>query len=248
MSDTQAVLDNILLGGREGDDLYRRIFVVSAYGGITDMLLEHKKTGEPGVHALFAGSESDWAWGDALSAVSTRMRSINGEVFDDEADRVVADRSVRERIEGVRSCLLDLHRLCSYGHFNLREHLATVREMLAALGEAHSAHNTALLLKRHGVNAVFVDLTGWRDEAHATLDDRILAAIPQLDLAASLPIVTGYAQCDEGVMERYGRGYSEVTFSRIAVLTRAREAIIHKEFHLSSADPKLLGPKRVRKI
>lgn len=248
MSDTQAVLDNILLGGREGDDLYRRIFVVSAYGGITDMLLEHKKTGEPGVHALFAGSESDWAWGDALSAVSTRMRSINGEVFDDEADRVVADRFVRERIEGVRSCLLDLHRLCSYGHFNLREHLATVREMLAALGEAHSAHNTALLLKRHGVNAVFVDLTGWRDEAHATLDDRILAAIPQLDLAASLPIVTGYAQCDEGVMERYGRGYSEVTFSRIAVLTRAREAIIHKEFHLSSADPKLLGPKRVRKI
>src|SRR5690606_26332253 len=198
--------------------------------------------------ALFAGSESDWAWGDALSAVSTRMRSINGEVFDDEADRVVADRFVRERIEGVRSCLLDLHRLCSYGHFNLREHLATVREMLAALGEAHSAHNTALLLKRHGVNAVFVDLTGWRDEAHATLDDRILAAIPQLDLAASLPIVTGYAQCDEGVMERYGRGYSEVTFSRIAVLTRAREAIIHKEFHLSSADPKLLGPKRVRKI
>lgn len=248
IADTRAVLDNVLLAGREGDALFQRIFVVSAYAGITDMLLEHKKTGEPGVHALFAGSESDWAWGDALSDVSARMRRMNADIFDDEADRLVADRFVRERIEGVRSCLLDLHRLCSYGHFNLTEHLATVREMLAGLGEAHSAHNTALLLQRQGVNAMFVDLTGWRDETHPTLDERILSTVPQLELARSLPIVTGYAHCAEGVMERYGRGYSEVTFSRIAVLTRAREAIIHKEFHLSSADPGLLGPARVRKI
>jgi aspartate kinase len=39
-----------------------------------------------------------------------------------------------------------------------------------------------------------------------------------------------------------------MTFSRIAVLTKAREAIIHKEFHLSSADPKLVGTDRARKI
>jgi aspartate kinase len=39
-----------------------------------------------------------------------------------------------------------------------------------------------------------------------------------------------------------------MTFSRIAVLTGAREAIIHKEFHLSSADPKLVGEDRARKI
>ncbi len=248
ISDTRAVLDNVLIGGREGDALYRRIFVVSAYAGITDMLLENKRTGEPGVHALFAGSESDWAWGDALSDVSARMRQINAGMFDEEADRLMADRFVRERIEGVRSCLLDLHRLCSYGHFNLSLHLSTVREMLAGLGEAHSAHNTSLLLHRQGVNAVFVDLTGWRDEARRTLDERIAAAVPQLDVAGTLPIVTGYAQCEEGVIERYGRGYTEVIFSRIAVLTRAREAIIHKEFHLSSADPRLLGTERVRKI
>src|SRR3546814_3019307 len=39
-----------------------------------------------------------------------------------------------------------------------------------------------------------------------------------------------------------------MTFSRLAVLTGAREAIIHKEFHLSSADPKLVGADRARKI
>ena len=32
-----------------------------------------------------------------------------------------------------------------------------------------------------------------------------------------------------------------MTFSRIAVLTGAYEAVIHKEFHLSSADPRLVG-------
>jgi aspartate kinase len=50
------------------------------------------------------------------------------------------------------------------------------------------------------------------------------------------------------MVSRYARGYSEMTFSRIAVITDAREAIIHKEFHLSSADPKLVGTEAARKI
>ncbi|HUD96339.1 MAG TPA: aspartate kinase [Woeseiaceae bacterium] len=248
IADTKTVLENIFIGKREGSQLYNRIFVVSAYAGITNKLLEHKKTGEPGVHALFAGSESEWAWGDAISNVSRDMQAVNKEVFDDKADRRVADRFVQERIEGVRSCLLDLHRLCSYGHFNLNEHLSTVREMLAALGEAHSAHNTSLLLQHYGVSATFIDLTGWRDDSDQSLDDRIRHSLADVDLSNTLPIVTGYAHCRDGIMQRHGRGYSEVTLSRIAVLTGAREAIIHKEFHLSSGDPLLIGKDRVRKI
>jgi aspartate kinase len=42
-------------------------------------------------------------------------------------------------------------------------------------------------------------------------------------------------------MSSFDRGYSEMTFSRIAVLTQAKEAVIHKEFHLSSADPRVVG-------
>jgi aspartate kinase len=42
-------------------------------------------------------------------------------------------------------------------------------------------------------------------------------------------------------MRAFDRGYSEVTFCKIAVDVKADEAIIHKEFHLSSADPKLVG-------
>ncbi len=248
MSAVESVLDNIIIGARSGSELYNRIFVVSAYGGMTDLLLEHKKTGEAGVYALYAGAESEWAWGDALSRAGAAMREKNREVLSDPADIALADSFVEERIEGARSCLLDLRRLCSFGQFKLTEHLMTVRELLSGLGEAQSAHNLMLRLRREGVNAAFVDLTGWREHESRDLETRIAEAFRGIDLATQLPIVTGYAQCEEGLVGLYGRGYSEITFSAIAVQTGAREAVIHKEFHLSSADPKLVGTEAVRPI
>jgi aspartate kinase len=148
----------------------------------------------------------------------------------------------------MRTCLDDLDRLRAHGHFRLAEPLMVVREMLAGLGEAHSAHSTTLLLRDRGVNAVLVDLTGWGESVTPPLDQRIREALCGIDLATQMPIVTGYAGCEGGMVSRYDRGYSEMTFSRIAVLTGAREAIIHKEFHLSSGDPLLIGKERVRKI
>lgn len=244
----EELLRNVFISDRAGEDLYNRAFVVSAYGGITDKLLEHKKTGESGVYALFASSDSDWAWGDALSRVAERMREVNANILSDASDCKLADDFVRERVEGVRSCLIDLSRLCSFGQFRIQEHLLTVREMISSLGEAHSAFATTLLLRRNGVNARFIDLSGWRDESQPSLDERITGAFRDVDIASELPIVTGYAQCREALMKTFDRGYTEVTFSRLAVLTGAREAIIHKEFHLSSADPKTVGLDKVRVI
>ena len=63
-----------------------------------------------------------------------------------------------------------------------------------------------------------------------------------------MPIVTGYTQCREGLMRTFDRGYSEMTFSRIATITGAREAIIHKEYHFSTADPLLVGADNVHPI
>lgn len=248
MSRARELIDTILIGNRGKDDLYGRVFVVSAFGGITDKLLEHKKSDRPGVYALFASADNDHGWLDALNEVSREMRDINQSMFDDSGDRHAADDFVLERIEGARNCLIDLQRLCSYGHFRLVEHMQTIRELLSALGEAHSANNLALLLRRHGVNARFVDLTGWRDETQPGLEERIGSAFGEIDLGNELPIVTGYAQCREGLMREFDRGYSEVTFAAIAAQTGATEAVIHKEFHLSSADPRLVGQDKVRKI
>jgi aspartate kinase len=248
MSRTAELLDTVLIGDRKGEALYNRIFVVSAYGGMTDALLEHKKSGEPGVYKLFASAESGWSWGDALSDVARRMLDKNAEIFAEDGLREVADRFVKERIEGVRSCLIDLARLCSFGHFQLDKHLLTVREMLSSLGEAQSAHNTVLLLRSHGISARFVDLTGWREDGQLPLDEAVERAFADIDISRELPVVTGYAQCVEMLMGTYDRGYSEVTLSRVAVVTNAAEAIIHKEFHLSSADPRIVGPDAVRVI
>ncbi|NIV40529.1 MAG: aspartate kinase, partial [Anaerolineae bacterium] len=92
------------------------------------------------------------------------------------------------------------------------------------------AWNTTRLLQREGVNARFVDLSGWNAIEAQPLDAVIEQAFADIDLRRELPIVTGYAHCSEGLMASFDRGYSEMTFSRIAVLTGAHEAIIHKEY------------------
>ena len=80
------------------------------------------------------------------------------------------------------------------------------------------------------------------------LDRAVLKAFEGIDFAHEMPIVTGYVKCDQGIMKTFDRGYSEITFSKIAVLTHAREGVIHKEFHLSTGDPKLIGEDKVQVI
>ncbi len=247
MSRSPELVETLFNGGRPEEEVYNRIFVVSAYSGVTDALLEHKKSGEPGVYALYA-NEGDMAWSEKLDRARDVMAEAHAGVLAEPGDVKAADDFLRDRIEGVRSCLIDLQRLCGYGHFRLDEHMSVVRELLSGLGEAHSAFATSLLLRRHGINARPVDLSGWRDETHPSLDQRIAGALEDVDVTRELPIVTGYAQCAEGLMREFDRGYSEVTFARIAALTGAREAVIHKEFHLSSADPKIVGADAVRKL
>jgi aspartate kinase len=241
MSNYAAVRDSIVFAQPNGDTLYQRVFVVSAYGGITNKLLEHKKDGKPGVYALFASSFKDRSWEEALAEVRDDMFAINAELFTDAASLAEANAFIGERLDNARKCLEDLHSLCGHGHFSVQDHLVTVREMLSSVGEAHSAWNMAKLLRQDGLNATFVDLSGWQVPGSLPLDTCVQDAFARINLAQELPVVTGYAYCSEGLITQFDRGYSEMTFSRIAVLTGAREAIIHKEFHLSSADPRLVG-------
>jgi aspartate kinase len=183
-----------------------------------------------------------------MEDVRRAMHERNAGMFARPESREQADAFVDARIAAVAACLEDLARLRAHGRFCVKEQLMTVRELLAGIGEAHSAHSTALLLRDRDVNAEFVDLTLWDQDDLRSLDARIGDAFAAIDLTATLPIVTGYAGCEGGMVRRYARGYTEMTFSRLAVVTGAREAIIHKEFHLSSADPKLVGEDKARKI
>lgn len=243
MSDYPAVRDNIILGHEP--KLTHRIIVVSAYGGMTDLLLEHKKTGLLGVYGLFAANEDGESWQQAMGTVRDKMLEINAQLFDDQSVREKADAFIGERLDTTERCLVDLQRLCEHGHFSLKGHLLTVREMLASLGEAHSAWNMVALLNQDGIKAQLVDLTGWAAKSHSTLDEHISQQFASADYTQNIVVATGYSHCADGLMATFDRGYSEMTFSRIAVLTKADEALIHKEYHLSSADPKLVGAERV---
>lgn len=243
MSAFDAVLDNIFL---RPVSPYNRVFVVSAYGGITDALLECKRTGEPGIYQRVAQRDDEWQSG--FDTLEQRMMLINENLFADPLNRTRADNFISQRLQEARDCISNILATCSYGQFTLRQYLPQIREFLSSIGEAHSAYNTALKLRTLGVNARFVDLSGWDNKLSGSLDSVIESAFADIDVNNELPIVTGYAYCDEGLMKTYDRGYSEMTFSRVACLTDADLAIIHKEYHLSSADPRIAGPENVLPI
>jgi aspartate kinase len=246
MSQFGDVMKNVIIGNRTKAALYNRIFVVSAYGGITNLLLEDKKTGDAGVYGIFAKGGKEWE--AALERVREAMIKFNRSFENIGLCQEDADNFINERLDGIKVCLKDLARLRTFGHFTPKEYLPATREFLSAVGEAHSAYNSVQILKSNGINAVFTDLSGWKESDACSIEQTIMRNLENIDFSSSMPIVTGYAKCEEGIMNRFDRGYSEITFSKIAVLTDAAEGIIHKEFHLSTGDPKLIGVNNVRII
>jgi len=246
MSRFGEVMDSVIIGNRKGAELYNRIFVLSAYGGITNLLLEDKKNGKPGVFAKYA--VGDPTWKNALELVRSKMLEYNKSFENIGLDQNKASEFVHERIKGVMNCLKDLMRVRSFGHLSNDDILPQCREFLSSIGEAHSAYNSTLILQTHGVNAQFVDLTCWKETEIYSLEEVIHRALDKIDLTTTLPIVTGYVKCNLGLMTYFDRGYSEITFSKTAVITKAREGIIHKEYHLSTGDPALMGVNAVEII
>lgn len=240
------VMKNVIIGRRKGSELYNRIFVVSAYGGVTNRLLEDKKTGEPGIYGHFA--LEDGKWEETLEETRQFMLELNHSFAGLGLNLEVADAFVNERLDGIKICLRDMKRIRSFGHFTPEHYLPAMREFLSAIGEAHSAFNSVEILRHHGVNAVLVDLSGWMETTSLPMEKMIETHLAGIDFATTMPIVTGYVKCAEGIMNRFDRGYSEITFSKLAVITDAREGVIHKEFHLSTGDPKLMGVENVRTI
>ena len=154
MSRFGELMQNILIGDRKGRDLYNRVFVVSAYGGITNMLLENKKTAEPGIYGSFAAGDKVWL--DKLEDTRKEMLKINAGFAELGLDLNEADAFVNERMDGIRDCLQHLMKLRSFGHFHREDYLPAARELLSCIGEAHSAFNSVNILHKHGIKAVFV--------------------------------------------------------------------------------------------
>ena len=238
MSQFQDVLQNIIKGDRKNEELYNRIFVVSAYNNVTNWLLEHKKTDEPGIYNKFLNGED---YSSALDSFAKRLLLINDGFADIGLDLKEARDFIRFRVDQAKTLLYSLGKVMASGYVNIIDISLAAREILASIGEAHSGWNSANILNNNGINARFVDLCGFNDIEPLTIDQRIHKEFRDIDFSKVLCIATGYTKGTEGIMRAFDRGYSEVTFSKIAVEVKADEAIIHKEYHLSSADPKIVG-------
>ncbi len=238
MSQFQDVLQNIVKGSRKGDEFYNRIFVVSAYNNVTNWLLEHKKTGEPGIYNKFLNGED---YSSALDSFCQRLLLINDGFADMGLDLKEARDFIRFRIDQSKTLLYSLGKVLASGYVNKTDIHLAAREILASIGEAHSGWNSTNILNNNGINARFIDLCGFNDNEPLTIDERIHREFSGVDFSNVVCIATGYTKGTEGIMRAFDRGYSEVTFSKIAVEVKADEAVIHKEYHLSSADPKIVG-------
>lgn len=235
------VLKNIIIGNRKDFELYNRVFVVSAYAGVTDILLEHKKTGTPGVYEKFLKNAD---YNKSLQEVLNRLLDLNRKYIDLKLDLDKADSFITNRIVQAKNYLNSLADVLATGYVNRDNILLAAREILASIGEAHSAYNSVNILENMGINATFIDLCGFNDAEYLSIDERIHRSFLHIDYSKTIPIVTGYTKGTEGIMREFDRGYSEVTFSKIAVELKADEAVIHKEFHLSSADPNIVGVEK----
>ena len=238
MSKFQDVLQNIIIKPSKDGDYYNRIFVVSAYNNVTNWLLEHKKTKEPGIYQKFVNHQN---YNKALIELLDRLIDINRTFADIMLDQNKADEFITQRVKQAKNYLNSLADVLATGYVNHHNILLAAREILSSIGEAHSAYNTVNILENNGINATFVDLCGFNDAEYLSIDERIHKAFKSIDYSHTIPIVTGYTKGTEGIMREFDRGYSEVTFSKVAVEVKADEAIIHKEYHLSSADPSIVG-------
>ncbi|WP_088186528.1 aspartate kinase [Desulfosporosinus sp. FKA] len=241
MSQFQNVLNDIIgYPGSEGFH-YGRVFVVSAYAGVTNWLLEDKKTKAPGVYQHFIKGED---YETSINQLLERLLQINESFVEIGLDYQVCRDFLVERINQTKSYLSSMEDIIASGYVERGSILSAARELLASIGEAHSAFNTVNILRNRGIRAELVDLTGFRDPKQLSISERIERTFKNINPFDAIIVATGYTKGVEGIMRQYERGYSEITFSKIATHLQANEAIIHKEFHLSSADPKIVGVEK----
>lgn len=217
---------------------YGRVFVVSAYAGVTDMLLEDKKTKVPGIYQHFIKGED---YEISIDHLLSEALKINESFTDIGLDGKVCREFLIERIMQTKAYLNSMEDIIASGYVGRDSIFSAARELLASIGEAHSAFNTVNILRNNGILSELVDLTGFRDSKQLSISERIEKSFRSVNPQDAILVATGYTKGIEGIMREYQRGYSDITFSKIATHLEADEAIIHKEYHLSSADPQIVG-------
>src|SRR4051812_20177405 len=172
------VIKNIILFERSGEQLYNRIFVVSGFSGVTNLLLENKKTGAPGVYHKLANYKD---FHTPLKQLITRLKQINKTYEGLGLNIGEADKYIETRIKDAQTYLENLANILASGYVGKEGILQAAREILASIGESHSAFNFTNILQNMGINATLVDLSGFHDHRALTIDQRIKKDLAHID-------------------------------------------------------------------
>ena len=101
MSRFGEIMQNVIIADHTPADMYNRIFVVSAYSGITNLLLEDKKTGAPGVYGHFMAGSSEWR--EALARVREKMLDYTREFGFLGLNVKEADAFINGRLDDIKA-------------------------------------------------------------------------------------------------------------------------------------------------
>src|SRR3972149_3314844 len=100
MSKFQDVYKNII--HINGDVVYGRIFVVSAYDNVTNWLLEHKKSKAPGIYQFFINNEP---YETELDKLLDRLMEINNTFTDLKLDPLASRQYLSDRVGQTKNYL-----------------------------------------------------------------------------------------------------------------------------------------------
>jgi aspartate kinase len=93
----------------------------------------------------------------------------------------------------------------------------TKRDLVASVGQSHSAWNSGNILNNHGIGATLVDLRGINDHAALMIDGRIRTAFARINYRAS-DIRCSTARHEKGCAACARREQGKVTIRRLAAV------------------------------
>lgn len=214
------------------------VVVVSAMGGVTDMLI---RAATEASH----GDREDWK--GARQELARRHREV--------ADRLLSASEQAQVLPRLAEEIGNFEDLCS-GFALVREITPRAMDALSSLGEKMSAVLVAAALRSKGCAAEFVDST----ELILT-DDRFGHASPYYDETAvktrdrlalprrrgAIPVVTGFRGATrDGVCTTLGRGGSDYSATLVGAALDADEVWIWTDVDgVMTADPRLVPTARL---
>lgn len=204
------------------------VLVFSAFGGITDVLIE----------LCYKASQGDISYLQLFEEYKKRHETTIDELFG-EADA----SEIKELIRGNHETLQDL----LHGIFLIREVSSRTSDLVLSFGERNANSIIASAFSVHGIPSVFTDarklIATTSDFGQAKVifektNEKIKNYISDLD--GKIPVITGFIGSDEhGLTTTLGRGGSDYTASIFAAALDAEELEIWTDVDgVLTADPR----------